>query len=176
MLCCSLVPLVLTAFSFIFVMIRLFLVYSDWIDQLAFQNPLQAFDICWSTKSTAFYNFHISLCRDEHADRLRSSTWAKDSGGGPESLPEVRRLGQRHQDFGSSEGERVWEPHTSGSAATLISCELLVNDWLGAGHLSPPQDKAGSHKDIYPYVIQELRPTLDELGISTPEELGIDKV
>lgn len=39
-----------------------------------------------------------------------------------------------------------------------------------------PQDKAGPHKEIYPYVIQELRPTLEELGISTPEELGIDKL
>lgn len=38
------------------------------------------------------------------------------------------------------------------------------------------QEKAGPHKDIYPYVIQELRPTLSELGISTPEELGIDKL
>ncbi|CAJ0961164.1 unnamed protein product [Ranitomeya imitator] len=37
------------------------------------------------------------------------------------------------------------------------------------------KDKAGPHKEIYPYVIQELRPTLDELGISTPEELGLDK-
>lgn len=49
--------------------------------------------------------------------------------------------------------------------ALLLTCHLLL-----------PQDKAGNHKDIYPYVIQELRPTLDELGISTPEELGIDKV
>lgn len=38
------------------------------------------------------------------------------------------------------------------------------------------QDKAGNHKDIYPYLIQELKPTLSELGISTPEELGIDKL
>lgn len=38
------------------------------------------------------------------------------------------------------------------------------------------QDKAGPHKDIYPYLIQELKPTLAELGISTPEELGIDKL
>lgn len=38
------------------------------------------------------------------------------------------------------------------------------------------QDKSGPHKEIYPYVIQELNPTLQELGISTPEELGIDKV
>lgn len=38
------------------------------------------------------------------------------------------------------------------------------------------QEKAGPRKDIYPYVIQELKPTLTELGISTPEELGIDKL
>ena len=38
------------------------------------------------------------------------------------------------------------------------------------------QDKAGPCKDIYPYLIQELSPTLTELGISTPEELGIDKL
>lgn len=52
-----------------------------------------------------------------------------------------------------------------------------------SNHLSFPflfcfsvQDKAGPHKDIYPYLIQELQPTLAELGISTPEELGIDKL
>uniref|UniRef100_A0A8K9WZF0 Cytochrome c oxidase subunit 5A, mitochondrial n=1 Tax=Oncorhynchus mykiss TaxID=8022 RepID=A0A8K9WZF0_ONCMY len=43
-------------------------------------------------------------------------------------------------------------------------------------YLLSPQDKSGPHKDIYPYLIQELRPTLDELGISTPEELGMDKL
>lgn len=37
------------------------------------------------------------------------------------------------------------------------------------------QDKAGSHKNIYPYIVQEIRPTLDELGLSTPEELGLDR-
>ena len=42
--------------------------------------------------------------------------------------------------------------------------------------LEAVKDKAGPHKEIYPYVIQELRPTLNELGISTPEELGLDKV
>uniref|UniRef100_A0A670ITU9 Cytochrome c oxidase subunit 5A, mitochondrial n=1 Tax=Podarcis muralis TaxID=64176 RepID=A0A670ITU9_PODMU len=42
--------------------------------------------------------------------------------------------------------------------------------------LQVQQDKAGPHKEIYPYVIQELRPTLNELGISTLEELGLDKV
>lgn len=30
----------------------------------------------------------------------------------------------------------------------------------------------GASKDIYPYILQEIRPTLDELGINTPEELG----
>ena len=37
------------------------------------------------------------------------------------------------------------------------------------------KDKAGGNKNIYPYMLQELRPTLDELNISTPEELGLDK-
>uniref|UniRef100_A0A3Q0SID7 Cytochrome c oxidase subunit 5A, mitochondrial n=1 Tax=Amphilophus citrinellus TaxID=61819 RepID=A0A3Q0SID7_AMPCI len=60
--------------------------------------------------------------------------------------------------------------------AALKACRRL-NDLASAIRiLEAVRDKAGPHKDIYPYVIQELRPTLNELGISTPEELGIDKV
>lgn len=51
----------------------------------------------------------------------------------------------------------------------LMFIQILLIFWGGI------QDKAGPHKEIYPYVIQELRPTLNELGIPTPEELGIDK-
>jgi cytochrome c oxidase subunit 5a len=36
--------------------------------------------------------------------------------------------------------------------------------------------KAGTDANvIYPWLIQEIRPTLDKLKISTPEELGLDK-
>ncbi|XP_068169027.1 cytochrome c oxidase subunit 5Aa [Antennarius striatus] len=60
--------------------------------------------------------------------------------------------------------------------AALRACRRL-NDLASAIRiLEAVKDKAGPHKDIYPYVIQELRPILDELGVSTPEELGIDKV
>uniref|UniRef100_A0A3Q4GIX9 Cytochrome c oxidase subunit 5A, mitochondrial n=1 Tax=Neolamprologus brichardi TaxID=32507 RepID=A0A3Q4GIX9_NEOBR len=60
--------------------------------------------------------------------------------------------------------------------AALKACRRL-NDLASAIRiLEAVKDKAGPHKDIYPYVIQELRPTLNELGISTPEELGIDKI
>uniref|UniRef100_A0A3P8P0G7 Cytochrome c oxidase subunit 5A, mitochondrial n=1 Tax=Astatotilapia calliptera TaxID=8154 RepID=A0A3P8P0G7_ASTCA len=60
--------------------------------------------------------------------------------------------------------------------AALRACRRL-NDLASAIRiLEAVKDKAGPHKDIYPYVIQELRPTLNELGISTPEELGIDKI
>ncbi|KAM9312784.1 cytochrome c oxidase subunit 5A, mitochondrial [Gastrophryne carolinensis] len=59
--------------------------------------------------------------------------------------------------------------------AALRACRRL-NDFATAVRiLEAVKDKAGPHKEIYPYVIQELRPTLDELGISTPEELGLDK-
>ncbi|XP_055147277.1 cytochrome c oxidase subunit 5A, mitochondrial-like [Symphalangus syndactylus] len=60
--------------------------------------------------------------------------------------------------------------------AALRACRRL-NDFASAvGILEAVKDKAGPHKEIYPYVIQELRPTLNELRISTPEELGLDKV
>ncbi|KAH0619898.1 hypothetical protein JD844_014295 [Phrynosoma platyrhinos] len=59
--------------------------------------------------------------------------------------------------------------------AALRACRRL-NDFASAVRiLEVVKDKAGPHKEIYPYVIQELRPTLNELGISTPEELGLDK-
>ncbi|XP_066589810.1 cytochrome c oxidase subunit 5A, mitochondrial [Prorops nasuta] len=35
--------------------------------------------------------------------------------------------------------------------------------------------KTGYEMSTYNWVIKEIRPTLDELGISTPEELGYDK-
>uniref|UniRef100_A0A8C6UBT7 Cytochrome c oxidase subunit 5A, mitochondrial n=1 Tax=Neogobius melanostomus TaxID=47308 RepID=A0A8C6UBT7_9GOBI len=60
--------------------------------------------------------------------------------------------------------------------AALRACRRLDDLASAIRILEAVKDKAGPHKDIYPYVIQELRPTLDELGIATPEELGIDKV
>ncbi|XP_067829673.1 cytochrome c oxidase subunit 5A, mitochondrial-like [Heptranchias perlo] len=60
--------------------------------------------------------------------------------------------------------------------AALRACRRL-NDLASAIRiLEAVKDKAGPHKDIYPYVIQELRPTLTELGIPTPEDLGLDKL
>ncbi|KAM9070674.1 cytochrome c oxidase subunit 5A, mitochondrial [Sarcophilus harrisii] len=59
--------------------------------------------------------------------------------------------------------------------AALRACRRLDDFASAVRILEAVKDKAGPHKEIYPYIIQELRPTLDELGISTPEELGLDK-
>ncbi|XP_029178298.1 cytochrome c oxidase subunit 5A, mitochondrial [Nylanderia fulva] len=60
--------------------------------------------------------------------------------------------------------------------AALKACRRLNDFALAVRFLESVKDKAGPHVDkIYPYIIQEIRPTLDELGISTPEELGYDK-
>ncbi|KAG7231096.1 hypothetical protein INR49_027136 [Caranx melampygus] len=60
--------------------------------------------------------------------------------------------------------------------AALRACRRL-NDLASAIRiLEAVKHKAGPNKEIYPYLIQELRPALDELGIPTPEELGIDKL
>uniref|UniRef100_A0A4X2KM05 Cytochrome c oxidase subunit 5A, mitochondrial n=2 Tax=Vombatus ursinus TaxID=29139 RepID=A0A4X2KM05_VOMUR len=59
--------------------------------------------------------------------------------------------------------------------AALRTCRWLDDFASAVCVLEVVKDKAGPHKEIYPYIIQELRPTLEELGISTPEELGLDK-
>uniref|UniRef100_A0A2K5ES33 Cytochrome c oxidase subunit 5A, mitochondrial n=1 Tax=Aotus nancymaae TaxID=37293 RepID=A0A2K5ES33_AOTNA len=68
----------------------------------------------------------------------------------------------------------AWELHKG--VKTLVGYDLL-NGFASAVHiLEVVKDKAGPHKKIYPYFIQELRPTLNELGISTPDELSLDSV
>lgn len=63
---------------------------------------------------------------------------------------------------------------TYSKQSLLLHCSALHIS-INESFLLFLQDKAGSHKNIYPYILQEIRPTLDELGISTPEELGLDK-
>ncbi|XP_070618127.1 cytochrome c oxidase subunit 5A, mitochondrial [Erythrolamprus reginae] len=60
--------------------------------------------------------------------------------------------------------------------AALRACRRLNDFATTIRILEMVKYKSGKHKDIYPYVIQELRPTLNELGISTPEELDMDKL
>ncbi|CAG0895512.1 unnamed protein product [Darwinula stevensoni] len=61
-------------------------------------------------------------------------------------------------------------------SAALRACRR-VNDYaLAVRYLEAIKYKCGNRvKEIYPYILQEIRPTLNELGISTPEEMGYDK-
>ncbi|CAB0031955.1 unnamed protein product [Trichogramma brassicae] len=60
--------------------------------------------------------------------------------------------------------------------AALKACRRLNDYALTTRFLESVKDKCGPEVDkIYPYILQEIRPTLDELGISTPEELGYDQ-
>lgn len=60
--------------------------------------------------------------------------------------------------------------------AALHACRR-VNDYaLAVRFIEACKDKCGPKvNEIYPYLIQEIKPTLTELGIETPEELGYDK-
>lgn len=60
--------------------------------------------------------------------------------------------------------------------AALKACRR-VNDYaLAIRWLEGVKDKCGDKvNEIYPYLLQEIRPTLKELGIETPEELGYDQ-
>lgn len=60
--------------------------------------------------------------------------------------------------------------------ATLKACRRLNDLALAIRILEIVRDKCGNKlNEIYPYILQEIRPTLDELGVNTPEELGYDK-
>lgn len=61
-------------------------------------------------------------------------------------------------------------------SAALKACRRVNDFALAVRFLEAIKDKCGGHANtIYPYIIQEIRPTLTELGISTPEEMGYDK-
>uniref|UniRef100_A0A646QIK8 Cytochrome c oxidase subunit 5A, mitochondrial n=1 Tax=Hemiscolopendra marginata TaxID=943146 RepID=A0A646QIK8_9MYRI len=60
--------------------------------------------------------------------------------------------------------------------AALKACRRLNDYALSVRFLEALKDKCGNRvQEIYPYILQEIQPTLSELGISTPEEMGFDK-
>ncbi|XP_044741818.1 cytochrome c oxidase subunit 5A, mitochondrial [Chrysoperla carnea] len=60
-------------------------------------------------------------------------------------------------------------------SAALKACRR-VNDYaLAVRILEAIKYKCGGKTDIYPYILQEIAPTLKELGIETPEQLGYDQ-
>lgn len=61
-------------------------------------------------------------------------------------------------------------------SACLHACRR-VNDYaLAVRFIETVKDKCGSKvHEVYPYIVQEIAPTLCELGVDTPEELGYDK-
>ncbi|XP_059140534.1 cytochrome c oxidase subunit 5A, mitochondrial-like [Physella acuta] len=68
----------------------------------------------------------------------------------------------------------VPEPRIIISA--MKACRRLNDYALAVRYLESTQWKCGSQKKIIcPWLLKEIKPTLDELGILTPEEMGYDK-
>lgn len=59
--------------------------------------------------------------------------------------------------------------------AALKACRRLNDYALTTRFLEAIKFRCQVNPDLYPYVIKEIKPTLEELGISTPEEMGYDK-
>ena len=59
--------------------------------------------------------------------------------------------------------------------AALEAARRLNDHSIAVRFLEALKWKSRCNKNIYPYILQEIRPTLNKLGISTPEELGYDK-
>uniref|UniRef100_T1HM18 Cytochrome c oxidase subunit 5A, mitochondrial n=2 Tax=Rhodnius prolixus TaxID=13249 RepID=T1HM18_RHOPR len=60
--------------------------------------------------------------------------------------------------------------------AALRACRRINDYALAVRFLEAVKFKCGPHLDkIYPWILEEINPTLEELGIETPEKLGYDK-
>lgn len=60
--------------------------------------------------------------------------------------------------------------------SALKACRRLNDYAMAIRYLESVKFKCGPYvKKIYPWLIQEITPTLEELGIETPEQMGYDK-
>ena len=59
--------------------------------------------------------------------------------------------------------------------AVLKACRRVNDHSLAVRYLEAVQNKAVYKKEIVDYLMNEIRPTLNELGISTPGEMGYDE-
>lgn len=66
-------------------------------------------------------------------------------------------------------------PEPKIMVAVLKACRRVNDHSLAVRYLEAVQRKANYKKDIVDYLINEIRPTLNELGISTPAEMGYDE-
>ncbi len=57
--------------------------------------------------------------------------------------------------------------------AMLQAARKLNDVAMGIRILEAVKEKTAGNDEIYSYIIKEVQPTLDELGINTPEELGL---
>ena len=64
-------------------------------------------------------------------------------------------------------------PEPAIVVAALRACRRINDYSLTTRILEVVKAKcAPNEKELWPYMLQELKPTLTELGISTPDELG----
>lgn len=66
-------------------------------------------------------------------------------------------------------------PEPKIMCAVLRACRRVNDHSLAVRYLEAVWRKAECKKEIVDYLLQEIRPTLNELGISTPEEMGYDE-
>lgn len=57
----------------------------------------------------------------------------------------------------------------------LKACRRVNDHSLAVRYLEAVQRKANYKKEVVDYLMNEIRPTLNELGISTPAEMGYDE-
>ena len=58
--------------------------------------------------------------------------------------------------------------------AALRACRRLDDFAMSVRLFEMIKEKSGGSKEIYNYIIEQCKPTMQELGVNTPEELGLE--
>ena len=59
-------------------------------------------------------------------------------------------------------------------SAALKACRRLNDFAMTVRIFEMVKDKSGGNQEIYSYIMQQCKPTMEELGINSPEELGLN--
>ena len=67
-------------------------------------------------------------------------------------------------------------PEPAIISSCLQACRRVNDHSLAVRYLEAIRYKSNAvSNQVWPWILQEIHPTLDKLGISTPEDLGYDK-
>jgi len=157
--------------------------FCGWLRQLIFTELI--YTIMFRTALTKAVSYGL---RPTLAARAPAVFMTRTMGHGP--VESDADFDARYETYFNREDIDAWEirkamndlcgmdlvPEPKIMIAALHACRRLDDFALALRFVEAMKEKCiAANNTIYPYILKEIGPTLQELGVNTPEELGYDK-